>query len=59
MIKKLAWNTFKNTGNINTFLELIELENTEKSLFNASSSSNDFKKSDSNGANIAELKTKL
>ena len=21
MIKKLAWNTFKNTGNINTFLE--------------------------------------
>ena len=27
MIKKLAWNTFKNTGNINTFLELIEVEN--------------------------------
>ena len=21
MIKKLAWNTFKNTGNINTFLD--------------------------------------
>ena len=30
MIKKLAWNTFKNTGDINTFLELIELENLEK-----------------------------
>lgn len=30
MIKKLAWNTFKNTGNINTFLELMEVENVEK-----------------------------
>ena len=30
MIKQLAWNTFKNTGNINTFMELIELENIEK-----------------------------
>lgn len=32
MIKKLAWNTFKNTGNINTFLELIEVENVERNL---------------------------
>ena len=32
MIKKLAWNTFKNTGNINTFLELLEVENIEKNL---------------------------
>ena len=24
MIKQLAWNTFKNTGNIDTYLELIE-----------------------------------
>lgn len=32
MIKKIAWNTFKNTGNINTFLELIEVENAEKNL---------------------------
>ena len=30
MIKKLAWNTFKNTGNINTFLELMEVENVER-----------------------------
>ncbi len=36
MIKKLAWNTFKNTGNINTFLELMEVENVEKSLQNSS-----------------------
>ena len=32
MIKKLAWNTFKNTGNIDTFLELIEVENIQKNL---------------------------
>lgn len=32
MIKKLAWETFKNTGNINTFLELVEFENAEKNL---------------------------
>lgn len=32
MIKKLAWNTFKNTGNINTFLELMEVENVERNL---------------------------
>jgi len=30
MIKQIAWNTFKNTGNINTFLELLQLENIEK-----------------------------
>lgn len=32
MIKKLAWNTFKNTGNIDTFLELLEVENVEKNI---------------------------
>lgn len=32
MIKTLAWNTFKNTGNINTFLELMEVENVERDL---------------------------
>ena len=26
MIEKMAWNTFKKTGNINTFLELKEVE---------------------------------
>lgn len=30
MIKQMAWNTFKNTGDINTFLELVQLENIEK-----------------------------
>ena len=29
MIEKMAWNTFKNTGDINTFLELKQLDNVE------------------------------
>ena len=32
MIERLAWNTFKNTGNINTFLELKQLDNIELNL---------------------------
>ena len=32
MIEKMAWNTFKNTGNINTFLELKEFENIGDNL---------------------------
>ena len=32
MIKQLAWNTFKNTGDINTFLELREVINVEKNI---------------------------
>ena len=30
MLKQLAWNTFKNTGDINTYMELVEVENIEK-----------------------------
>ena len=29
MIKEIAWNTFKNTGSIKTFLELKQIENLE------------------------------
>lgn len=32
MIKKMAWNTFKNTGDINTFLELKEIQNIESQI---------------------------
>ena len=32
MIEKIAWNTFKNTGDINTFLELKQVENLELNL---------------------------
>ena len=27
MLEKIAWNTFKQTGNIDTFLELIQVRN--------------------------------
>lgn len=26
MLKQIAWNTFKNTGNINTMMELMKVE---------------------------------
>ena len=29
MLKEIAWNTFKQTGDINTFLELRQLEDIE------------------------------
>ena len=29
MLEKMAWNTFKQTGNIDTFLELIEVRNIQ------------------------------
>lgn len=32
MIKQLAWDTFKNTGDINTFLEYKQIENLEKGI---------------------------
>lgn len=33
MIKKIAWNTFKNTGDVNTFLELKQIENIEQQMY--------------------------
>ncbi len=32
MISKMAWNAFKKTGNVNTFLEFIETKNIEENL---------------------------
>ena len=32
MIKKIAWDTFKNTGDINAFLELKQIEYIETQL---------------------------
>ena len=32
MISKFAWNAFKNTGDINIFLEFTKLRNIEKNL---------------------------
>ena len=32
MIKQMAWNTFKKTGNIDTFLEYSQLKNVENDI---------------------------
>ena len=32
MIKKIAWDAFKNTGDINAFLELKQIENIEENI---------------------------
>lgn len=40
MIKQIAWNTFKNTGNINTYIEYMQLKNIEEQI-----------KADNNGNN--------
>ena len=32
MIKQIAWNTFKNTGNIDTFLEYKMMQNIENNI---------------------------
>ena len=32
MIKQIAWNTFKKTGDINTYLELKQVSNIEENI---------------------------
>lgn len=32
MIKQMAWNTFKNTGNIDTFVELMQVKQLEEDI---------------------------
>ena len=32
MIKQIAWNVFKNTGDINTYLEFSQVKNIEENL---------------------------
>ena len=32
MIKQIAWNTFKNTGNIDTFLEIKKMKEIEENM---------------------------
>lgn len=51
MIKKLAWDTFKNTGNINTFLELIQVEAVEKDMATNTINNQSNKKKDLYGDN--------
>lgn len=47
MIKEIAWNTFKNTGSINTFLELRQIENFEN-LKNQKVNFNEYSKNKGN-----------
>ena len=32
MLERIAWNTFKRTGNINTFLEFKQVKDIEKNI---------------------------
>ena len=32
MLKQIAWNTFKNTGDINIYLELKQISNIEENM---------------------------
>lgn len=32
MIKQMAWNTFKKTGNIDTFMEFTKVKNIEENI---------------------------
>ena len=34
MIRKIAWDAFKNTGDINAFLELKQIENIQEQINN-------------------------
>ena len=36
MIKDIAWNVFKSTGNVDTFLEFKQIKNIEKNIRNVS-----------------------
>ena len=48
MINKIAWNTFKQTGNIDTFLELKQFENIEEKLQKVEQDGNDKDKGNNN-----------
>ena len=48
MIKEIAWNTFKNTGSINTFLELKQIENLRKDGDNQKVNFNGYSKNERN-----------
>lgn len=60
MIKKIAWDTFKNTGDINTFLEYKEIENLEKGIQNIDNGAQETQGIiDLNGQNIQDIKNDI
>ena len=46
MIKQMAWNIFKKTGSIDSYIELVELENLEKNLQKLKENENNYEKND-------------
>ena len=55
MIKKIAWETFKNTGDINAFLELKQIENIENQI-SETNQINEVKDTNKNGkSNLLRL----
>ena len=48
MIKKIAWNTFKQTGNIDTYLELKQIQNIERNLQKVETDGNNKNKGNNN-----------
>lgn len=53
MIKKIAWETFKNTGDINAFLELKQIENIENQI-SETNQINEVKDTNKNGKSKGE-----
>ena len=51
MIKKLAWNTFKNTGNIDTFLEMKQVDEIEQNIKAGKNEINKSKGNNNSGKN--------
>ena len=54
MIKKIAWDAFKNTGDINTFLELKQLEHIENEMKETNNFLNSNLQKDNTNDNIVE-----
>lgn len=48
MIKKIAWNTFKQTGNIDTYLELKQIQDIENKLQKVEQDGNNKNKGNNN-----------
>ena len=60
MIKKIAWDVFKNTGDINTFLEYKQIQNLEKGIQNIDNGVQETQKStDLNRQNIQDIKNDI
>ena len=60
MIKKIAWDAFKNTGDINTFLEYKQIQNLEKGIQNIDNGVQETQKSTYlNRQNIQDIKNDI